>query len=72
MKTMNHNEYREAMKEKTDAELLFIIKDAGEAERANPQGENASYYADEVNYAAMELQSRRNSSSKMGTTLGSR
>lgn len=58
-KTMNHTEYQKAMRTKTGAELAWIIKDASEAVRANPDGVNAGYYADEVNYASSELYRRR-------------
>jgi hypothetical protein len=55
---INHGEYQESLKSKTYHELLFIIKDAQEAERAMPNGPKAGYYLDEVNYAAMELAKR--------------
>lgn len=58
-KSMNHAEYQKAMRGKTEAELHWIIKDAGEAVKANPDGVNAGYYADEVNYASSELYRRR-------------
>lgn len=57
-KTMDHAEYQRKLRSKTEAELRFIIRDASAAERANPQGCNAGYYADEVSYAAMELARR--------------
>lgn len=57
-KTMNHGAYQKSLKQKTDAELRYIIKDAGEARDAMPEGPNAGYYADEVHYAAMELRER--------------
>ena len=60
MKTMNHTDYAKACRTKTEAELRFTIQDAAEAVRANPDGENAGYYADEVNYASSELFRRRN------------
>jgi hypothetical protein len=58
-KTMNHTEYPKTLRTKSEAELRWIIKDAGEAAQANPEGVNAGYYADEVNYAASELYRRR-------------
>ncbi len=58
LKKMDHDKYQRDLKRKTDDELRYIIKDAREAEEANPQGPNAGYYADEVNYASMELTKR--------------
>jgi len=54
-KTMNHAEYQKNMARKSWAELKFIIKDAGEALDANPEGYNAGYYQDEIHYAAAAL-----------------
>lgn len=59
-KIMDHNEYPESLKSKTHAELHFIANDAKAAMEANPEGENAGYYADEVNYVCNELHRRRN------------
>lgn len=55
---MNSAAYQSLLKTKSDDSLKYIIKDATEAMEAMPQGNNAGYYADEVNYAAMELKSR--------------
>ena len=52
---INHAEYQEQLRSKTDAVLRYIIADAGRAMKANPDGPKAGYYADEVSYAAMEL-----------------
>jgi hypothetical protein len=57
-KIMDHREYPKQLRGKTVEELLFIIKDAKEAMSAMPDGVNAGYYADEVNYASMELRMR--------------
>lgn len=57
-KKMDHAAYQKRLKTKSDAELRFIIKDANEALKAMPDGENAGYYADEIHYASMELQRR--------------
>lgn len=57
-KQMNHAEYQRKLKSKSEAQLRFIIQDARAAEEANPEGENAGYYADEQHYAAMELTKR--------------
>jgi hypothetical protein len=59
MKTMNHTEYPRRLRSKTEAELRFIIKDATEAQQANPSNPNSGYYADEVLYAAAELRRRK-------------
>jgi hypothetical protein len=58
MKTMNHSEYPKQLRQRSEAELRFIIKDAQEAQAANPSNPNNSYYADEVCYAAAELRRR--------------
>ena len=58
-KIMDHSRYAKAMRAKSDEQLRFIINDAAEAARVNPQGENAGYYLDEVHYAAAELRRRR-------------
>ena len=57
-KIMNHIEYPKRLKTKTDAELLFTIKDATEAMQAMPDNPNNGYYADECCYCGMELQYR--------------
>jgi len=58
MKRMDHRAYPLSLRKKSVEQLRFIIKDAGDAMRAMPDGENADYYADEVNYASMELRLR--------------
>ena len=55
---INHIEYPKKLKKKTVAELLYILKDANEVVRANPEGEKSGYYQDEVNYVCMELNRR--------------
>ena len=59
MKTMNHKEYPQRLRSKSEAELRFIIRDAQEAQRVNPTNPNNGYYADEVLYAAAELRRRK-------------
>lgn len=39
--------------------MLFIIQDAGAAIAANPDNPNNGYYADEICYASMELNKRK-------------
>ena len=58
-KQMHHIEYPKSLRSKPTASLYFIMKDAREAAEANPMGENAGYYLDEVHYAAMEIKRRQ-------------
>jgi len=58
MITINHSEYQIKARSKSDECLRFIIRDAKEAIVANPEGEKARYYADEVCYCSMELTRR--------------
>jgi hypothetical protein len=58
LKTMNHGQYQKNLKTKSVESLRFILKDAKEALEANPANPNNGYYADEVHYAAAELQRR--------------
>lgn len=60
MTTMNHADYQKRTRRMTVEQLAFVIKDCRETLAANPDGEKAGYYADEINYCAMELK-RRNS-----------
>jgi len=59
---IDHTEYPKRLKKKSDDALRFIIKDADEAMKVNPDSEKSKngYYADEINYAAMELKRREN------------
>jgi hypothetical protein len=57
---IDHAAYAAACTTKTVAQLRFIISDCREALAANPTGHKAGYYADEINYAAMELKRREN------------
>jgi len=61
MKHMDHTEYPKSLRQKTDAALHYIIKDAGEAAKAaqGMESGNEGYYLDEQHYAAMELQRRK-------------
>lgn len=59
---INHTSYPKSLKSKPEASLLFIIQDCREAIEANPEGEKAGYYADEINYCANELANRRRKS----------
>jgi hypothetical protein len=55
IKVMDHASYQKNLKKKSVEELRYIIKDASGAMLAMPDNPNNGYYADEVNYAAMEI-----------------
>lgn len=55
---IDHTAYPKSLKGKSDMALRFIINDAQEAIEANPENPKAGYYADEINYCAMELKRR--------------
>jgi hypothetical protein len=55
---IDHGAVQARMKELSPEELRYIIKDAGEAEKAMPDGPNAGFYRDTVLYAAQELRRR--------------
>jgi hypothetical protein len=56
---IDHANYPLTLRSKSDYELHCIARDAYQAERANPTGEKAGYYLDEINYVANELHRRR-------------
>ena len=58
MNEINHTEYPKSLKSKSDDSLRFIIKDAKEALFLFPEADKSGYYADEINYCAMELTRR--------------
>lgn len=57
---IDHTAYPEKLKSLPTASLYYIIKDAQEALKANPDNPKAGYYQDEINYASMELRKRQN------------
>jgi hypothetical protein len=57
-KSMNHGQYPKGLRSKSDAAIRFIAKDAKEAADAMPNGDNVSYYLDEICYCADELYRR--------------
>jgi len=57
---INHSEYQKKVRRMTEASLRFVMRDAAEAIKANPDGHKAGYYADEINYCSMELARRAN------------
>lgn len=57
-KQMNHRDYPRRLRARSVESLRFIIQDASAALRAYPHSGNASYYADEIHYAAAELRRR--------------
>ena len=59
MIAINHTEYQKRIKSLPIAALQFIIVDCNSALKVNPTGAKAGYYADEIHYAAMELQERK-------------
>jgi hypothetical protein len=56
---IDHAAYASKVRKLSDASLRYIIKDAGEAIKANPEGPKAGYYADEINYCCDELRRRQ-------------
>lgn len=56
---IDHAAYPRRCRRLSDAELAFTIADARAALAAMPDGAKASYYADEICYAANELKRRR-------------
>lgn len=58
MKNMDHKAYQIKARSMSNEALRFTIKDCQEAINANPQNPNNGYYADEINYCAMELKKR--------------
>lgn len=56
---INHSEYPKKLKRLDEDSLRYIMNDAREAMQANPDGEKAGYYADEINYCADELARRK-------------
>ena len=63
-KYMDHNLYKAGLKNRTKDSLLYALNDAQEAIRAQPDGVNAGFYADEVHYLAAELKIRRDRESR--------
>lgn len=54
-KRMDHGAYMKKVKKMTYNELLYTARDAKAAAEAYPEGPNAGYYLDEVNYCAEEM-----------------
>ena len=59
MTHIDHAAYQAKIKNWTPEALRFTIRDAQDAIKANPEGHKAGYYADEINYCGMELQTRQ-------------
>jgi len=55
---IDHKAYQKKTRTMSPEALRFTIKDAQEAIKAMPDGHKSDYYADEVNYCAMELARR--------------
>jgi hypothetical protein len=60
MKKMDHSAYQRKVRMLNSEALRYTIKDCQAAIRANPENPNNGYYADEINYCAMELKRREN------------
>lgn len=58
LEQIDHGAYQKKTRKMSEEALRFTIKDAQEAMKAMPEGSKAGYYADEVNYCAMELKRR--------------
>jgi hypothetical protein len=58
LKRMDHAAYQKKLRGLPEESLRYIIKDAREAMKANPENPNNGYYQDEISYAAMELKRR--------------
>lgn len=56
---IDHAAYARKVRRLSEESLRYIIRDAGEAIKANPEGPKAGYYADEINYCASELNRRK-------------
>ena len=58
MKKINHIEYPKRLKKLSIETLLYIMRDAQEAIKANPKNPNCCYYADEICYCSDEMKRR--------------
>jgi hypothetical protein len=56
---IDHAAYPRRCRRMSDAELRYTIADARAALDAMPDGDKASYYADEICYCADEIERRR-------------
>jgi hypothetical protein len=57
---MDHNEYPKSLRDKSWAELNFIVQDCRKAMEALPDNPKNSHYADEIAYVAGEKARRVN------------
>ena len=57
---MDHNEYPKSLRDKSWAELNFIVQDCRKAMEALPENPKCSHYADEIAYVASEKARRVN------------
>jgi len=55
---MDHNEYPKQLRDKSWAELSFIVRDCRRAMEALPDNPKNGHYADEIAYAANEMARR--------------
>ena len=56
---IDHTNYPKTLRALDMTQLHFIIADCHETLDANPTGEKAGYYMDEIHYAAAEIQRRQ-------------
>jgi hypothetical protein len=59
MKEMDHTAYPKSLRAKPVESLHYIIQDCKAALKAYPEGRNAGYYSDEINYCVNELHRRK-------------
>ena len=55
---IDHTEYPKNLRSKPMESLLYIRQDAHNAMTANPEGQKAGYYADEICYICDEISRR--------------
>jgi hypothetical protein len=55
---INHIEYEDKVKTMSDSALRYTIEDCKNAVAALPSGGKVSFYLDEINYCAAELNRR--------------
>lgn len=56
---IDHKNYPKTLRTKTEKSLRYIIVDCKAAIKAMPNNPKNGYYADEINYCAMELNRRK-------------
>ena len=59
IENIDHGRYQARIREWTEAQLRWAIKDCTQAIAAIPDGPKTGYYADEIHYCAAELRRRK-------------